>query len=156
MSRSGYIDDDEHDPGFARWRGAVRRAINGRRGQAFLREMLAALDAMPEKALITSELVDEAGGVCAIGAVCKARAMDVSGIDESDPEEVAAAVGISRAMASEIAYQNDECDPFVWNGNVRVHETADQRYVRVRAWVEKQIRPAPAQPASGAEGERGE
>lgn len=44
MSRSGYNDDCD---GWAliRWRGAVNSAINGKRGQAFLRELVAALDA---------------------------------------------------------------------------------------------------------------
>jgi hypothetical protein len=46
MSRSGYSDDhSEWD--LIRWRGAVASAIRGKRGQAFLRELLVALDAMP-------------------------------------------------------------------------------------------------------------
>lgn len=145
MSRSGYIDDDENDPGFARWRGAVKRALRGRRGQAFLREMLAALDAMPEKSLIAAELVTETGDVCAIGAVCKARGMDVSTIDESEPEAVAEAVGISRAMAAEIAYINDEDGPGRWNDP----EKTSARFERVRAWVVKQISAASERGAGG-------
>jgi hypothetical protein len=39
-----------------RWRGAVASAIRGGRGQAFLREMLAAMDAMPVKRLVANEL----------------------------------------------------------------------------------------------------
>ena len=54
MSRSGYHDDCE---GWDLIRGAVKSAIRGRRGQAFLKEMLAALDALPEKRLITEDLV---------------------------------------------------------------------------------------------------
>ena len=45
MSRSGYSDDDE-DGRLAMWRGAVQSAIRGKRGQAALRELLTALDAM--------------------------------------------------------------------------------------------------------------
>jgi hypothetical protein len=45
MSRSGYSDD--LDPlALGRWRGRVASAMRGKRGQAFLREMLAAMDAM--------------------------------------------------------------------------------------------------------------
>lgn len=56
MSRSGYTEDcDGWD--LIRWRGAVASAIRGKRGQAFLREALAALDAMPEKQLISHDLV---------------------------------------------------------------------------------------------------
>lgn len=58
MSRSGYSDDYDGDNwDLIRWRGAVTSAIRGKRGQAFLREALAALDAMPEKQLIAGDLV---------------------------------------------------------------------------------------------------
>jgi hypothetical protein len=67
MSRSGYSDDcDQWD--MIRWRGAVASSIRGARGQAFLKEMLAALDALPEPKLIAEELESD-GAVCAIGAV---------------------------------------------------------------------------------------
>jgi hypothetical protein len=48
MGRAGYSEDCD---GWAliRWRGAVTSAIRGKRGQAFLREMLDALDALPVK-----------------------------------------------------------------------------------------------------------
>jgi len=61
MSRSGYIEDWDDQWGLICYRGAVKSAIRGRRGQAFLREMLAALDALPEKRLITEELVIDGG-----------------------------------------------------------------------------------------------
>lgn len=48
MSRSGYSNDGEN---IAMWRGQVASAIRGKRGQAFLRELVEALDAMPEKRL---------------------------------------------------------------------------------------------------------
>lgn len=58
MSRSGYSEDwDGENWTFIRWRGAVKSALRGKRGQAFLREALAALDAMPEKRLITHDLI---------------------------------------------------------------------------------------------------
>lgn len=43
MSRSGYSDDCDH---IELWRAAVDAAVSGKRGQAFLRELLGALDAM--------------------------------------------------------------------------------------------------------------
>ena len=56
MSRSGY-SDDEGEPGqFAMWSGQVASAIRGKRGQAFLREMAEAMDAMPDKRLIAHDL----------------------------------------------------------------------------------------------------
>lgn len=54
MSRSGYVDDCEN---LELYRATVERSIKGKRGQAFLRELAAAMDAMPEKVLIAEELV---------------------------------------------------------------------------------------------------
>jgi hypothetical protein len=46
MSRPGYCDDTDNWQ-FIRWRGAVKRAIRGKRGQEFLRELLAVPDGQP-------------------------------------------------------------------------------------------------------------
>lgn len=124
MSRSGYSEDCEN---LWLWRGAVERAIHGKRGQAFLREMAAALDAMPEKVLISGELINEDGECCAIGAVCKARGIEVAGLDYEDSDTVAQTIGVARAMAAEIAYENDE-----QGGS---SETPAQRWQRIRQWV---------------------
>jgi hypothetical protein len=135
MSRSGYSVDCEN---LGLWRGAVDRALSGKRGQSFLREMLEALDSLPEKRLIKGDLVipaddahDAEPGCCAMGAVALKRQMDVANIDESDPEFVAVAFGIAQSMAAEIAYVNDE--------RGRYGETPEQRFERVRAWVVSQI-----------------
>lgn len=84
MSRSGYDDDGCGDMwDWVRYRGAVKSAMRGQRGQAFLREMLAALYALPEKRLIQNDLVDEYddGAVCALGAVGRARNLDMAKVD---------------------------------------------------------------------------
>ena len=79
MSRSGYYDDGGDDLwALICWRGAVKSALRGARGQAFLREMAAALDMMPVKQLIRHELIKD-GSVCAIGAVGRARRLDRRG-----------------------------------------------------------------------------
>jgi hypothetical protein len=84
MSRSGYNDDYDLDPWQGiRWRGAVASAIRGRRGQAFLRELLVALDALPEHKLIANEL-EKDGAVCALGAVGKARGLALAGLHPDD------------------------------------------------------------------------
>lgn len=46
MSRSGYTDEyGDGDPlALGRWRQAVKRSIEGKRGQAMLRELLEALE----------------------------------------------------------------------------------------------------------------
>ena len=105
MSRSGYTEDHEDPLEFGLWRARVASAMRGKRGQAFLRELAAAMDAMPEKVLIDGELIDDDGQCCAIGVVCKARGIDVSRIDYYDREEVGEAVNIAGPMAAEIEYK---------------------------------------------------
>ena len=56
MSRSGYWEDNDDYLAQGRWRAQVRSANRGKRGQLLLRDMLAALDAMPEKRLVPFEL----------------------------------------------------------------------------------------------------
>lgn len=126
MSRSGYSDDCEN---VQLWRAAVDRAMRGARGQHFLRKLRTALDAMPVKRLIAHEIANERGEVCALGAVDPNPT-----IDAHDRDEVAAHFGIAPAMAAEIAYMNDE---WMW----RMNETPEQRWARMRAWVEEQIVP---------------
>lgn len=134
MSRSGY--SDEYCP---LWRGAVESAIRGKRGQALLKEMLAALNAMPEKRLVASALQDEDGEVCALGCLGKARGLDLSKLDSEDPEQVAKAFGVARALVQEIAFENDDfCE--------RDPDSPERRWQYMRRWVERQIKqeaPAP-------------
>lgn len=135
MSRSGYSEDWDFDQwAMIRWRGAVTAAIKGKRGQAFLREMLAALDALPDGKLVASEL-EENGQVCALGAVGRARGVDMAAIDPEDYSRVAATFGVSEALAREVVYENDEMSSW---GN----ETPEQRFWRMRRWVASQIRSA--------------
>jgi hypothetical protein len=49
MSRSGYGEDyDGDNPSYLLWPSVVRRAIKGKRGQAFLVALRDVLEAMPE------------------------------------------------------------------------------------------------------------
>lgn len=135
MSRSGYSDDygDDDPLALGRYRGAVRSAIRGKRGQAFLREMRDALDAMPEKTLAASVLVGECGECCAMGSVALARGIDVSSVDPEDPDRVAAVFGINEKLAREIAYENDD---------TYFHKSDEARWQYMRKWVERHIIPA--------------
>jgi hypothetical protein len=154
MSRSGYHYYHDNEWQFICWRGAVKSAIRGKRGQMFLREMLASLDALPEKRLIDDDLIidgknggfilggdsltDErgriyrVGDVCALGAVGRTRGLNMDGLDPHDPYQVAPAFGIARALAQEIVFINDE-------GSIGL-ETPEQRFGRVRAWIIQNLR----------------
>lgn len=141
MSRSGYTDDCDDMWVHIRWRGAVASAIRGKRGQAFFREMLVALDAMPNKRLVAHVLVDSpSGGVCAMGAVAVARGVDMSGVVPGDPyddygdssREAAKRLGIPNSLACEIAYMNDE----------GFGPTPEARWQQMRDWVARQIKDA--------------
>jgi hypothetical protein len=129
MSRAQYSEDIDGWE-LIRWRGAVAKAIKGKRGQAFLREMLIALDALPDKRLIAHEL-EKDGEVCAIGSVGKARGIDLSTVDPEDYGGVAATFGVSQALVREIEFVNDD-----WLG---YRETPEQRFQLVRSWVAKHI-----------------
>jgi hypothetical protein len=135
VSRSGYSDDfcgNEWD--LIRWRGAVNSAIKGRRGQAFLKELRAALEAMPGKRLVANKL--EVGGeVCTLGAVGKARGVEMAKIDPEDRSTVAGTFGIAEAMAAEIMFENDE-----WGAWRNDDETPEHRYERMLKWVVSQIK----------------
>jgi hypothetical protein len=150
MSRSGYSDDIDDQWSLIRWRGAVASSIRGKRGQAFLREMLAAMDALPEKKLVAWELETD-GQVCAIGSVGRARGIDMSQIDPEDYGKVAATFGIATPLAQEIVYMNDEA--MTWsqdaNGHIVKDEkgewrriTPEERFEAMRRWIVKNLRPA--------------
>lgn len=136
MSRSSY-DEDCEPWDLIRWRGAVASAVRGRRGQAFLKEMLAAFDALPTKRLIENEL-EEDGDVCALGAVGKARGLNLQSIDPDDLSTVAGKFEIAEALAAEIMFENDE-----GAGSRSSREAPEKRYDRMRRWIAALIHPEP-------------
>lgn len=133
MSRSGY-SDDWMDWSTICWRGAVASSLRGRRGQAFLRELADAMDAMPERILIADNLRTANGCMCTLGVVGASRGIDLESLNPEHTEAVAKAFGIAPAMAAEIVFMNDEA---AWNA-----ETPSERWARMRAWVSEQIKPS--------------
>lgn len=131
-NRSGYhdFDDDEDNLACGRWLGNLKRAINGKRGQAFLRDLLDALDAMPVKRLIVDELVTPYG-MCAIGSLAVKRNLDVSDIDPEDSSSLASVFGVAEPLIQEIEYWNDEAYSDI---------TPAQRWVSMRRWVQWKIK----------------
>jgi len=136
MGRSGYTYDCEN---LWLWRGAVRSALRGARGQQALREIAAALDAMPDRRLVAHSFSCE-DGVCTLGALAASRGVDVSDlepaawsdgyVDEVDRDAASARLDIAPAMVAEVMFLNDETTG---------PETPEERWHRMRGWVESQI-----------------
>lgn len=137
MSRSGYNDCDGEEYPLALWRGAVASATRGKRGQKLLRDLAAALDAMPEKTLGSDALRTADGDFCTLGVLGQARGMNIEAIDPDDYDQVAHAFGIAAPLAREIMYENDEG---TWDPH---RETPQARWQRMRQWVESQINREP-------------
>lgn len=140
MSRSGYTDGDAW--ALIRWRGAVTSATRGKRGQSFFVELLAALDAMPDKRLIAEELQTADGCMCTLGVLGAARGVDMTVLDPEDTEAVGGVFGIPRALAAEVVYMNDEDGR--WQYAYGEDETPEARWKRMRDWVAEQIKPPSA------------
>lgn len=177
MSRSGYTDDfDYYDPlAHGRWRQAVKRALEGKRGQALLRELVEALDAMEDKRLYPGSFATAEGEFCTLGVLGAKRGTkmdDLGDEDDCDTQLVGRRFGIAPAMAAEIMYLNDEylveewhwgevdlCGPVrpYWpdwgkqTRDIRVHNEnhAAERWQRMRAWAVENLALAATQPDGG-------
>jgi hypothetical protein len=160
MSRSGYSDDCDN---LGLWRGAVERSIRGRRGQAALKELAKAMDAMPNKVLAAESLVTHDGPFCTLGVLGQARGLNMEPLDPEDWDAAAKAFNIAPAMVREIVYENDEAiSPYEWVdfvlcgpirtqypywerhiGTLRVAIPEEvlgaQRWQRMRQWVESNL-----------------
>ena len=139
MSRSGYCEGDgdaSDNWNHIMWRGRVTSSIRGKRGQALLKEMLEALDAMPNKRLV-KEVLEADGEVCALGCLGQKRGIDMSRLDPENYTEVAEAFGVADPLVQEIVYENDETrDYSVYPSKAF---TPEQRWQHMRDWVAKQI-----------------
>ncbi len=131
MSRSGYSEDCEN---LELYRASVASAINGKRGQAFFRELKESLDALPNKRLIDGVLVSADGECCAMGAIAIKRGEDTSGVDPYERDQIGKMFNIAPSLAAEVAFVNDD----EWSGG---DATPELRYERVYKWVVAQIRP---------------
>jgi hypothetical protein len=137
MGRSGFCEDGDDEYNSANlWQANIERAVKGKRGQAFFRSLVEALDGMPEKRLVAEELETTEGGVCALGCLGKARGVPLDGVDTEDHDKLGAMFNVAPLLAREVMFQND--DDF---GYARVEETPEQRWTRMRAWAADQIKP---------------
>jgi len=139
MARHGYVDEGDLDQnGMAMWRGRVASAIRGKRGQAMLRDLAAALDSMPDKRLVAGELQTKEGDCCAIGRVCQVRGINYVQEGEFDPyvqedlnDDAADKLNVAKCLIQEVEWINDEAAP----------SDPEKRWAYVRRWVDRQLTP---------------
>ena len=131
--RCGYTEDSGDSLALGRWRAQVESAIRGKRGQAFLRSLIAALDALPEKKLVRNALESPEGSVCALGALGKQRGVNLSEMDTYDYYTLGKTFNIAPQLAQETMYVNDEA----WAFSI----SDEERWQQVRGWATKRIVP---------------
>jgi hypothetical protein len=149
MSRHGYTDECDDVLAMGRWQGALSSAIRGRRGQAMLRELAAALDAMPVRELHAGIFVTPEGEYCALGVLGAARGIDLAHLNPDPDDEyleypagpgrVAATFGIAEALAREVMWRNDDLvadHEYVWVEICGPMRGYHGRYQFGRAWPE--------------------
>jgi hypothetical protein len=138
MSDRINITDEEDFPGqFGLWQANCDRSIQGKPGQAVLRELETALLALSEKRLIADELEDADGEVCAIGALVRHRGVEIKS-DPEEMEEVGVELGMPRLVAWKVVQVNDDID-YRYVGDKRVDYTPEERYEKMLAWTQKQL-----------------
>jgi hypothetical protein len=158
MSRIGYSEDEDYPGQHALWQANVRRCLNGRAGKEGLRELEAALLALPSKRLISQKLIEQ-GEVCAIGAIALhkgATEEHLETLDEEYMEGVGEEYGLPRLVAWAIVEKNDyDLESYsvtapgpnqygFYHGyqpgyRLRVEVTPEERYKHMLAWVQRQL-----------------
>jgi len=153
MSRTGWTDGYEDD----QWRaimasGAIKSAIRGKRGQAFLRDLAEALDAMPDKRLADGLLVAEDGCKCALGVLGERRGLDLLALQQPldwDQEAIAKAFGVAESLTNQVQWINDE-SAFVSDPVGDSDKERRLRWKEVRDWVAKNLETHSARPRERA------
>ncbi len=155
MSRINYTEEEERPGQFALWHANIRRQMFSQRGQRVLRDMEAALLAMPEKRLINGYVAHE-GEVCAVGsyvahkrtlaqqkpwaevvAEMEAHDLEWNGpyADEADPDyaqDVAAEADIPSLIAWAAVDENE-------HGPARTPEERHELVLKwVRSWIKQE------------------
>lgn len=130
-------DDDEYQL-FHLYDHVREVSIHGCPGQKALRELEAALLAMPVKELGFAGIVDDEGRACAVGVLAMARGKKYEELPSYEQELSETAqwakenIGLTWTLAAEISNENDGGLFSTLGGE---NETPTQRYTRVLAWV---------------------
>lgn len=155
MARINYSDEEDWDGQFELWNANIERSVHGKKGQWALRELEAALLALPRPRLVRNALADD-GDVCAVGCLVLAlrvkrgddRAAVLAELEASDPDDDEAAqrmaepFGIPHLVGWKLVELNDiECEAR-WDDlhKMRVEMTPEERYAHILAWVRSHLR----------------
>ena len=163
--RLNYSEDEDFPGQFNIWQANCRRSLQGKRGQAALKRLEAALLGMPTKRLIREAIseVNESAGrleVCALGAVAMMEGHEQILYGDDEAEEAGVAMGFPRLVAWKVVEQNDiqldghyvyaEGPTMPYGKWDRDHYeprgvwtwfdyTPEERYEAVLAWVRSQL-----------------
>ena len=110
----------------------IAAAIRSKRGQTLLRDLLAALDAMPDKKLIAGDFVRPNGSCCALGVLGLARGIDPEYLSAlgDDYDRTSKSFGVSISLIRHIQNEND---------HRLKNATQQERWAHVREWVASNI-----------------
>lgn len=131
-----YYDDEPSPQEEGLIAGALRSAIRGKRGQRFLRDLIAALDALPSKELSAGALEDEQTGCCcAFGAVRRWRGAAAVPLwfdpmeEDLSPSHLAEPFNVSETLAWAVVAANESC----FSGNAEPERR--RRWEEVKRWA---------------------
>lgn len=138
-----FADEESFQNAGFLWEANQERSLKGRKGQAALRRLEAALLALPEKELAADALEDSDGRVCALAALAKHEnyqgKMELPSDTEWDEDDyrvesamlsLAAALKIPQLVAIAIITRNDE----------GIHRHPAIRYDDMLRWVQRCLR----------------
>lgn len=144
-NRIGYSDDEDFPGQFGMWQANCQRSLHGRDGQKSLRELEAALIALPNKRLIARELFD-GSDCCAVGALVRAKRITPKNDPERDMDMVGTECGMPRLVAWKVVELNDMDFSRRWapetaeyGGGNWVSYTPEERYAAMLSWVRSQL-----------------
>ncbi len=139
--RINYSEDEDYPGQFGLWQGNCQRSLSGRKGQESLRELEAALLALPSKRLI-SGVLEENGDVCAIGALVRHKNIKPEADPEEEMEDIGVECGMPRLVAWKVVEMNDVDLTSKWSvdGNKIIIYTPEERYTEMLKWVQAQLR----------------
>lgn len=138
MSRFNYTDEEDRPGQFALWQANCTRSLRGKAGQEALKDLEAALLALPSKRLIADSLIDEEGEVCAVGALALHKKVAIKHDSDADLDTegfAADELGVPRLVAWTIVMMNDEEFDSRWTKGKMIPYTPEERYEAMLNWV---------------------